>query len=55
MLALLALSVSHGALDYVKTEKELMKEEALNICRPLNGQDFFVCLLYLQFVCVLLL
>ena len=33
MLTLLALSVSHGVLDYGKTEKELTKEKALNICR----------------------
>ena len=30
---LLALSVSHSALDSGKT-KELLKEEALNICSP---------------------
>ena len=41
MLTLLALSVSHGALDYGKTEKELMKEEALNICRPFKWSGFF--------------
>ena len=41
MLTLLALSVSHGALDFGKTEKELMKEEALNICRPFKSSGFF--------------
>ena len=31
---LLALSVSHSALDSGNTKMELMKEEALNICSP---------------------
>ena len=31
---LLALSVSHGALDSAKTKMELVKEEALNLCCP---------------------
>ena len=50
---LLALSVSHGALDSSKTKMKLVKEEALNIYIHLNGQTFCVCLLYPQFVCVL--
>ena len=41
MLTLLALSVSHGTLNYGKTEKELVKEEALNICRPFEWPGFF--------------
>ena len=31
---LLALSVSHGALDSPKTKMELVLQEALNICSP---------------------
>ena len=50
---LLALSVSHGALDSSKTKMELVKEEALNIYIHFSGQTFCVCLLYSQFVCVL--
>ena len=50
---LLALSVSHGALDSSKTKMELVKEEALNIYIHFSGQAFCVCLLYSQFVCVL--
>ena len=50
---LLALSVSHGALDSSKTKMELVKEEALNIYIYLNGQTFCVYLLYPQFICVL--
>ena len=49
---LLALSVSHSGFDTGKTKMELVKEEALKICRT-NGQTFCVCLLYLQFACVL--
>ena len=41
MLTLLALLVSHGALNYGKIEKELIKEEALNICRPFKWSGFF--------------
>ena len=53
---LLALSVSHGALDSGKTKMELVKEEAPNICSPFIWSGFLcVCLLYLQFVCVLLI
>ena len=45
---LLALSVSHGALDSGKTKMELVKEEALNICSPYKWSGFLcVCLLYL--------
>ena len=51
MLTLLALSVSHGAHDYGKTEKELMKEEALNICRPCKWSGFFrACFIFSLFV-----
>ena len=50
---LLALSVSHGALNSSKTKMELVKEEALNIYIHLNGQTFCVSLVYPQFVCVL--
>ena len=51
---LLALSVSHGALNSGKTKMELVKEEALNICSPYKWSGFLcVSLLYLQFVCVL--
>ena len=50
---LLALSVSHGALDSSKTKMELVKEEALNIYIHLNSQTFCVYLLYPQFICVL--
>ena len=50
---LLALSVSHVALDSSKTKTELVKEEALNIYIHLNGQTFCVCLVYPQLVCVL--
>ena len=39
ILTLLALSVSHGILDYGKTEKELMKEEALNISRSFRPRS----------------
>ena len=37
---LLALSVSHGALDSSKTKMELVKEEALNICSPFKWSGF---------------
>ena len=30
-------------LGYGETEKELMKEEALNICRPFKWEGFFLC------------
>ena len=50
---LLALSVSHGALDSSKTKMKLVKEEALIIYIHLNGQTFCACLLDVQFVCVL--
>ena len=50
---LLALSVSHGALDSSKTKMKLVKEEALIIYIHLNGQTFCACLLDPQFVCVL--
>ena len=36
-----ALSVSHGAFDFGKTEMELVKEEALNICSQFKWSDFF--------------
>ena len=49
----LALSVSHVALDSSKNKMELVKEEALNIYIHLNGQTFCVCLVYPQFVYVL--
>ena len=41
---LLALSVSHGALDSSKTKMELVKEEALNICNAFKWSDF-LCVL----------
>ena len=50
---LLALSVSHSALDSGKTKVELVKEEARNICSPFKWSGICVCLLYLQFACVL--
>ena len=53
MLTLLALSVSHGAFDYGKTEKGLMKEEALNICTPFKWSGFFH-VLSLSSVCLCL-
>ena len=37
-----ALSVSHGAFDSGKTEMELVKEEALNICSQFKWSDFFL-------------
>ena len=47
--ALLALSVSYGALDSGKTKMELVKEEALNICPfKLSG---FLCVLALYSIC----
>ena len=49
MLTLLALSVSNCALDYGKTEKELMKEEALNICSPFKWSGFFRVLAFSLF------
>ena len=48
---LLALSVSHSALDSGKTKMELMKEEALNIWGPFKWLDF-VCVLALSPVCL---
>ena len=51
---LLALSVSHSALDSVKTKMELVKEEALNICSPFKYSGFLYVLalssVYLCFV-----
>ena len=47
---LLALSVSHGALDSSKTKMELVKEEALNICSPFKWSGFF-CALALSSAC----
>ena len=47
---LLALSVSHGALDSSKTKMELVKEEALNICNAFKWSDF-LCVLALSSVC----
>ena len=47
---LLALSVSHGALDSGKTKMELVKEEALNICCPFKWSGF-LCVLALSSVC----
>ena len=45
---LLALSVSHSALDSGKTKMELVKqEEALSIFSPFKWSGFFVSLLYL--------
>ena len=48
---LLALSVSHGALDSGKTKIELVKEEALIICSPFKWSDF-LCVLALSSVCL---
>ena len=36
----LALSVSHGALDSVKTKMDLVKEGALNICSAFKWSGF---------------
>ena len=53
-----ALSVSHGAFDFGKTEMELVKEEALNICSQFKWSDFFckftffsVCLCFVHCYC----
>ena len=48
---LLALSVSHSALDSGKTKMELVKEEALNICSPFKWSGF-LCVLALSSVCL---
>ena len=48
---LLALSVSHGALDSGKRKMELVKEEALNICIPFKWSGFF-CVVALSSVCL---
>ena len=48
---MLALSVSHGALDSAKTKMELMKEEALSICSPFKLSGF-LCVLALSSVCL---
>ena len=48
---LLALSVSHGALDSGKTKTELVKEEALNICSPSKWSGC-LCVLALSSVCL---
>ena len=48
---LLALSVSHGALDSGKTKMELVKEEALNICSPFKWSGL-LCVLALSSVCL---
>ena len=50
-IIMLALSVSHGALDSAKTKIELVKEEALNICSPLKWSGF-LCVLALSSVCL---
>ena len=50
---LLALSVSHGAVDSGKTKMELVKEEAANICSPFKWSGFF-CVLVLSSVCLCL-
>ena len=48
---LLALSVSNSALESGKTRIELVKEEALNIFSPLNGQAFMcACFIFSLFV-----
>ena len=46
---LLALLVSHGALDSGKTKMDLVKGEALNICSPFKWSGF-LCLLALSSV-----
>ena len=46
---LLALSVSHGALDSGKTKMELVKEETLNICSLFKWSSF-LCVLALSSV-----
>ena len=46
---LLALLVSHGALDSGKTKMDLVKGEALNICSPFKWSGF-LCLLTLSSV-----
>ena len=43
---LLALSISHGALDSSKTKMELGKDQSF------KWSEFGVCFLYLQFVFV---
>ena len=51
----LALSVSHSALNSGKTKMKLVKKKHSIFVVHLNGQVFCVCLLYLQFACVLLI
>ena len=48
---LLALSVSHSALDSSKTKMDLVKEEACNICSPFKWSGF-LCVLALSSVCL---
>ena len=48
---LLALSVSHGALDSGKTKMELVKEGPLNICSPSKWSSFLY-VLALSSVCL---
>ena len=48
---LLALSVSHSALDSSKTKLDLVKEEACNICSPFKWSGF-LCVLALSSVCL---
>ena len=35
------IGLHHERVNYGKTEKELMKEEALSICRPFKWSGFF--------------
>ena len=48
---LLALSLSHNALESGKIKMELVKEEALNICSPFK-RSVFLCVLALSSVCL---
>ena len=50
---LLALSVSHGALDIGKTKMELVKEEALSICSPFKWSGF-LCACFIFCLCLLI-
>ena len=47
---ILAISVSHNALDSNKINGELVQNETINICTSLNGLGFYVFLVLDQFV-----
>ena len=46
---MLAISVSHNALDSTKTKEELVQNEAINICASFKWADFFVSMVLHQF------